>query len=303
MSWSYQSYWEKAKQYCARASAEGRDKPLYAFWSSLTLEFLARATLANVHPAFLADPKDNGLYNLLYAFELSKDPKKSPRSIGAKAVFERCSIIHPSKFTKEDVEFSAAMAEQRNSELHSGEKAFEKWPNQIWLAKYYRVCSIHLSIQGKGLSDLFDKDEAEGAQKMIDGMEEKWKTEAQKAIAKAKAYFETLPEQEREELRSIQTVDFHRWLDFVWCPACGISAMLWGEPVHFSEARLENDMITWDVSVLPTNFECTSCKLKLAGYGLLYAAGLGGQFSIKQKEDPVAYYSPEEDRSEPPEYD
>lgn len=301
MSWSYEAYWKKAKQFYVRASVEGRDKPMYGFWSSLSLEFLARATLARIHPALLADTKDNAAENLLYAFNLLGTLKKPPKSIGVSSVFSRCTAIYPDKFTKEDEIFCVTMADRRNSELHSGDNAFEKWPNRLWLARYYRVCSIHLSIQDKGLADLFDEDEANGAKQMIDGLDEKWRAAAEREIGIAKDRFEKLSEEEKTDRRLTQDVEFHAWLEFVSCPACGINAMLWGEPVHIGESKLQDDMISWDISVLPTQFKCTSCGLELAGHGLLHAAKLGGQFSITKKEDPLAYYAPDEGRE--PDYD
>lgn len=292
MSWSYQSLWEKAKRYSAHANGVGHDQPLYAFWSSLVLEFLARATLANLNPVLLADcSKDGGLENLLYAIGSPKNPTKSPKSVGIWFVYERCQYIYPDKFSKEDVSFCKLMTEQRNSELHSGEKAFEKWPNNVWLARYYRACSNLLLIQGKAMADLFDKDEAVAAQKMIDGMEEKFKGEAERAIATAKTYFEALSEEKKAELRSLQEVGLHNHPESVPCPACGIPAMRWGDTVHLSKDRLKENMIAWDVSILPSKFECNSCKLKLDGYGLLDAAGIGGQFSFTEEVDPMEYYS------------
>jgi hypothetical protein len=292
MNWSYESYWKKANEYYVRANAEGRDKPMYGFWSSLTLEFLARATIAKIHPALLADTKDEAGENLLYAFGLLNAPKKIPKSIAASSVFSRCSLIYPDKLTGEDEAFCRAMAERRNSELHSGERAFEKWPNHTWLATYYRVCSIHLSIQDKDLSDLFDGAEVDGAKQMIEGLDKKWKAEADRAIGIAKSKFDKLSEEEKEDLRTVQDAEFHEWLKFLPCPACGISAMLWGQPVHFAESKLHDDMIKWDISVLPTSFKCTSCGLELVGHGLLHAAQLGGQFSMTKAMDPLAYYAP-----------
>jgi len=92
---------------------------MYGFWSSLALEFLARATLAKIHRALLADAKDNASEDLLFAFN-SRTPQKSPKSIVASLVFRRCRAIYQEKSTKEDEDFCVAMAERRNSELHTG---------------------------------------------------------------------------------------------------------------------------------------------------------------------------------------
>ena len=96
MIWSYDSLWQKTKTYVDRALAQERESDEFALWSALTLEFLARATLARVHPALLADPRTGA--NLLHVFGYGT--LDSPKSIMAKTVFERCRVIVP-EFTKQ----------------------------------------------------------------------------------------------------------------------------------------------------------------------------------------------------------
>ncbi len=59
--WSHDGLWAKAVIYAQRATDEDRDGPLFPLWATLALEFVARACLAKVHPALLADPREGGI--------------------------------------------------------------------------------------------------------------------------------------------------------------------------------------------------------------------------------------------------
>src|SRR5438270_3125806 len=123
--WSYETLWQKAKLYARLALAEeDRDSAKFALLSTLALEFVARSTLARVHPALLADPREPE--NLLYAFGYRTD--KSPKSIPAKALFARCEVVVP-EFTAAERTFAMTLMERRNEELHSGSAAFHGVPS------------------------------------------------------------------------------------------------------------------------------------------------------------------------------
>jgi hypothetical protein len=50
--WSYDALWEKAKSYADRAFEEERESEFFAFWLTLALEFVGRATLARSTMSF-----------------------------------------------------------------------------------------------------------------------------------------------------------------------------------------------------------------------------------------------------------
>jgi hypothetical protein len=292
MVWSYDSLWQKSKIFADRAHAEGRDTPLYAFWSSLALELLGRAALATIHPALLADPSDKAGDNVLYAFSVGNIT--NPRSIMMKTVFSRCRRIFPC-FTEEDEKFCCLMAERRNAELHTGEPVFYDWPTSLWLAKYYRAVHTLLAAQKKGLEDFFAADEADGAQKMIDSLEEKWLSQAKKELAAAKAAFERLSSEEQTKRRRVLHLTAHVRVKRIDCPSCGDHASIWGGLVESGDTRIEDDEIVWDEVVLPTDFECLCCGLRLNKHGLLHALGLGGQYTVQERQDPSEYYAVDND--------
>lgn len=199
MIWDYDSLWQKAKQYIDRAYEEDRESDLFAFWASLALEFIARATLAKVHPALLADPTDKN--SLLFAFGYETTNK--PKSISITTVYIRCMTIAPD-FTQEMADACTTISERRNSELHSGELAFDGMPTSLWLAQFYKASAILLASQGKTLSDLLPgNEEVKAAQQMIDGLDTKYRNEADKLIGQARKSFEQLSPDEQSTRREI----------------------------------------------------------------------------------------------------
>src|SRR5690348_11746863 len=89
MDWASEALYNKAKVFAERAHDQPIDSALFAFWMSLTIEMLARAALAKIHPALLADPREPE--NIQYVFGIT--PKTPPKSIHAKTVFARCSVF------------------------------------------------------------------------------------------------------------------------------------------------------------------------------------------------------------------
>ena len=76
----------------------------------------------------------------------------APKSVPAKTVFTRCKDIVP-LFTGRQEKLCMSLVERRNSELHSGELAFEQFGTASWLADYFATCKILVNFQGKTLEE------------------------------------------------------------------------------------------------------------------------------------------------------
>jgi|SRR6266566_4520869 len=290
MSWSYDSLWQKTKLYVQRALEAEREGPLFPFWAILALELLGRATLAKVHPALLADPQQGE--NILHAFGYGA--AKNPKSVPAKTVFLRCKEIVPN-FTEQDFKICMGMIERRNEELHAGAPAFEDLPTQLWLADYFRLCQLLLSFQELTLVDLFGQEEASAAEEMIQAAEEQAIKKANQAIEEAKKQFLLLSDEEQQDEKKfggdLANLRRDSLGKLVECPACAAQAVVSGKQIRANEPELVDDMIVREVIALPTKLDCYSCKLTLRGYGELHAAGLGGQYAVKESYEPLQYYS------------
>lgn len=162
-----QALYTKALRYIQNMDDYDSDEWEYALWSSLALEFLARAALANVSPALLAEADKNGS-NLYFALGFTPfEERFSPKSISISEVFKRLSAILP-EFTKEHESFGVVHTGKRNAELHTGELAFEGVKGSTWQPRFYQTCQMLLTSMSIPLDEFLGEEEAEVARKLIE---------------------------------------------------------------------------------------------------------------------------------------
>mgnify|MGYP003334415439 CR=1 FL=1 len=145
--WNYDLLWAKAVLYMGRALEMPRDSELFPFWSSLALEFVARASLAYLSPTLLAEAGDQDGRHLLHA--LGIEPKVKgyvPKSIQISDVLARCKQIVPA-FTEDMETFSRGFFNKRNEELHSGATPFSSLPNHSWLPRFTKRRSFYYATK------------------------------------------------------------------------------------------------------------------------------------------------------------
>jgi hypothetical protein len=296
----------KAERYVQHMSSLDSDDWEYALWSSLALELLARAALANVSPALLAEA-DKSWSSLYHALGFTPvEEKFSPKSIAISEVFKRLSAILPD-FAKEHESFGIQHTGRRNSELHSGEPTFDGIKGSTWQPRFYQTCDILLASMGMTLKDFVGEDEADVAQKLIAAAADDSAKAVNGEVEAHKKVWLAKPEQERATLGAQAAVwatrqSGHR----VECPSCGSRALLTGEPVSGPSQRLSDGEITETQEYLPNQFECIACGLKIAGLSRLAVVGLSDRYKKTQIYDAAEYYAPEdqwagyeEDNNEP----
>lgn len=292
MYWDQDGLWQKAKAYFATSCEAPRDSPTFALFHSLALEFLARSALASVHPTLLADPRGDD--SILYAAGYTK--AKSPTSIPVKTAFTRCEALIPG-FSSDDAKLCMLLLlDHRNRELHTSEPAFEALDVGSWLARSYRACSVLSAFQGKTLEDLLGKQEGDAAEEMIAAAAADVMTVTMEAIAERRAAFEALSAIEKESKVSKGRIIPQLAMPGFWkvreCPGCSNEGRLAGKPISYAPPSFdeENSIAIRDVAVLPQEFSCGICGLKLSGHSALHVSGLGGQFSVQESWNPVADY-------------
>lgn len=299
MDWNSETLLSKAHLYAERANAEAIDSALFGLWMSLSMEFLARAALAQVHPVLLADPRDEG--NIHYAFGIN--PKANPRSVQAKTVFARCSIFVPG-FTDQMSAHCLILADRRNKELHTGNAAFEGHDNSAWLPQTYAVLEVLLAHLKTDFDAFLGTEYAQVAKSMLKDRTQHIKTEVHNAIAAASKKFAAFSGNDRasritkgQELAATLAKQ-SALRQICKCPSCGFNAVIGGEalsrgPVKICEA---DATISREVRVLPNSLACPTCALKLEGYQQLLQAQLGNVFVQSEEEDPIAFFGiiPEE---------
>jgi len=288
---SRDALWQKAKLYASRANAAAPGDPTFGLWATLALEFLARSTVAYVHPVLVADPGEQ--QHLLYAFGYRSD--RAPRSIPAKAVFARCEAMIPA-FTDAERRFSMGLIERRNAELHSGEPAFHDHPSSDWLAEYYRVCDILLTFQHRALGHLIGGDAAKTARRLIKATESNVRGAVLADIAQRQAEFLAADADAQKVLRregglrARANVLGRGLAQRIRCPSCNSFAAVWGQRVRSGEPIAEEDTVVIRTVALPTRFACYACDLRLSGHPRLHFAGIGDQFTVDEYTEPSEFY-------------
>jgi hypothetical protein len=288
MSWTAEDLWQKAKLYATHAQKEDRGGQLFPLWCTFALEFLARAALARVSPALLADHRNPE--NIMYAFGLAA----TGHSLPAATVFRRCQRVVPN-FTESEEKQCMALMDRRNEELHSGAPAFLEFPTRQWLAHYYRNCSLLCSFVDRSLADLFGTDEADAAEEMIRALDERIAASLQEALRNAAAFCAGLSEGERatRAAQVLQELDRTHIPNrkTVQCPACGQTAFLTGKTIHEGRPEAVDENIRTEDVVLPTQLQCLNCGLALISHADVHAAGFGGQYSVEVYYDAVEFFN------------
>jgi len=260
---------------------------------SLSLELLARAALAQIHPALLADPKEPD--NIQYAFGII--PKNLPKSIQAKALFARCSVFIEG-FTDKMSGHCLIMADRRNSELHSGAAAFEGIDNSKWLPSTYEVVDVLLKHLRRDFTDFLGDEHGRVAVEALRDRRETIKKEVQEKLAAARKFYAEQSSEWKAERSANATpamdafIKANRLMRSYTCPACENKAVVSGETVGRGPVRIDETAgtIKREVRVLPNLFRCPFCKLHLSGFQELNEAGVGAIYMIEEQEDPIEFF-------------
>lgn len=293
MSWERDPLWAKSRLFLERALEYPRDDAQFGLWCTLALELLARAAVASVSPALLAEP-DQSQKNLLHALGKG-DPRSGVRSISVTQTVKLCQHLFEG-FAADHTTTTLALINRRNEELHTGAAGFEGYPTQHWIAGFYRCCFQLTSVLGESMDALFGAEEAAVADDVLKEVEQEIATKVREAIKSHRGVFERRTETERTELsakaKTGATRLSHARHHAVTCPACGSPATVQGET--FGPARVTHDDDDREVVVkqaaVPRTFACVACDLKLASYPELSAAGVGGQYTRTSTYSPEEYF-------------
>lgn len=295
-TWNADALFAKAQRYVEHMAKEDSKSWEHALWSSLALEFLARAALSNVSPALLADCGERNWSSLFHALGFTpREAKFSPRSIAMTDVIKRLSDIIPD-FDKEVESFCVIHNGRRNGELHSGETPFDGVPGSNWHPSFYKASKVLLSSMGMVLDDFVGADEAATAEKLISAAADEKAKAVRGDVEAHKKVWLAKDDDERKKLAEASATWATRQAGHrVKCPACESQALVIGEAISVPTQKLENDTIIETQDYLPSQFECIACGLKILGLSRLNAVGLGDRYTKTQKYDAAEYYAPEDE--------
>ena len=292
-AWSKDALLAKAQRYAQEMFTNSRDDWRFGLASTFVLEFLARAALANISPALLADSKSWN--NLYYALGHTPNAAKFiPKSIDITEVFGRLRDSIPT-FTTELEGFAAQHINRRNEELHTGSTPFDGLSTN-WLARFYETAIVLLSCMEEKLDLLVGKEESEVAAQLIAASKDESAKAVAKAVAAHKTVWESTDAEEQKKLTHQASVWATRQTGHrVPCPACDNVALVAGSPISEPIRKLDGDLIIEAQEYLPSRFECIACRLKIAGLSQLNACGLGSTYKSTSTYDAAVYYAPEDE--------
>ncbi len=283
MAWDSESLWAKACLFIERAFAQQDDDEQFGLWAALSLELLARSSLASVSPALLAEP-DKEHSNLLHA--LGRLPSRNPRSIGVTSALQIAKKLFEG-ISDADVTLGVALVNKRNEELHSGAAAFEDYPTDKWLVGFHRLCDALCKAQNRSLSDYYGDEEAQRAEEMIQAAGEQTKSRVMGRIASHKNVF--AEKSAEEKVAAVATAE-RSARELGWrgcrestCPACGSKASISGEAYGKESVSLNEGEVTIRQPMIPRELKCQACELHLRDVGELDAAGLGGRYTSSSR--------------------
>ena len=285
---SEEAFINKARLYVGQMNEQPPDSWQQGLWAALSLELLARATLAHTSPTLLV--RANKWENQLVA--LGKlDKPLGPMAIPTGEVLQRLRVLVPE--LKGDV-FNAIqqIIHLRNSELHSGEPALAlEYGDQSLHNKFYFACGKLLESMGREISDLFPNPQA--IELAIKSVQDATAKSVLGEIDSFEVKWLQKPKDEQERLVTEAT----EWASpskghVVYCPSCNSRSLLQGDEI--TPVRTEIDADTNEIIVrqtmLPTSFECIACGLKIRGYSRLLTCKLGSHFTKTTVQSASKYF-------------
>jgi len=289
--WESSKFLSKAVVYGGYSKGVDRSTPLYGFWSALSLELLARAALAKIHPVLLADPQDGK--NILYVFGVAI-PKGEPMSIPAKSVYTRClSLI--SEYDEKALQHCLFMARARNTEVHSGDSGFEQMTHNRWQPEHYRVIKTLCDFLQEDLEGFFDLKEASAIEDVLAASSKEIEGVAKGKVKTNTAWFKGLPETERDELgaaaiEAAKTILGPHVFDKEHkCAACSSIGLLSGDRDVGRNVKLDDGNLIETITVMSARFCCGACRLDLNREELI-AVGMSPTFTHERWVDPVEHF-------------
>lgn len=287
--WSKESLFAKAQLYAESMNEHEDVNWQFGLWSAFTLEILIRASVAHISPVLLADGKDwnNTLYGL---GQSPSKPKFLPKSASTSELIVRLEELC-SDFTREHSNFCAAHLGRRNSEVHTGNLAFEDLESSSWLPMFYAVCQVLTKMAGESLDTLFGKEVAKRAHEDIAALKDDASKSVREAINAHKTVWNQKTDAEKElATKQAAAAALRHYGHRVDCPSCNSVALLQGKATGEAKRTVDDDGVVERQVMKPESFHCVACGLKILGYSKLLAAGLGNTYISTSRYDAMEYF-------------
>lgn len=281
----------KSKLYVEKAFELEKKDVFFGLWIAMSLELLARAAISNINPILLLEQDKDS--KVLLAFLKLKGSSKDIKSINISNVFRLCKDLIKN-FDDEKFTTSIALLNVRNQEIHSALASFNDYPYTTWLAQYYEIIDCLCNAMEKSLEDYLGIQESNIARQKLSDIATSQKSQVIGLIRSYNNVFSQLNEDEqleasnkaREITLTLVTQGHHK----VSCPACNSDATVTGVSFGQTKTIIDECQVEEKTEIIPNNFSCNACRLKLSGNNNLNIAGIGEHFYSTRYLTPAEYY-------------
>lgn len=304
MAITHEALLAKSKVHAKRsieAKSQGQETECQ-LWAATSLELLAKAHLAGIHPSLVVEVEKGNLNTLLEANGISTGTPV--RTIGAAEAYAR--LKHTvANFTTPVFAECKKLADRRNAELHSGDAACAAVPYDSWEGDFWNAADLVLASMDMDLREWLGAD-AKAPKEFLRAHRAAEKKLAVKRVKQHAEQFGATPEGKlgRDKFASlvertrgaIPNMSAFRYLySKYWhqkCPSCGTWGFAagdeeWEQPAE-DQSSADHGYQIVERSYSPSEFQCPMCGLSLVGDTAVHAAGIVDSH-ITETEEEIQY--------------
>ena len=290
---------KKSSDYIKRALESKKADDISMCWllSSIALELLGKAALADRHPFLVANPRGAEGYEAIFV-AAGTGIEADVRTITAKMAYKKLEEIVPS-FDQEIMNFCNDVAVRRNAELHSGESPFENMCSDDWKERYWEACGTILEHIGSSSERWLAADEISISPIFFEEMDIFATSRVAIKVDEARVNYESRKGVDQEPLSDgrnfgLQSASrrFKEKYDEIWdctCPSCVSKGLVAGNQTDDLEAEETRYSVQGLDELVRRNFIaeefiCPSCGLELSsGEEVYYATKSGYHYEKYEK--------------------
>lgn len=286
-----EGFWNKARLFVNRATepTEYRTTDESRLWASLSLEQAAKWALADISPALVVDPVNDGGSQLLHALNLKETSR--PVTAQANTVFRRCGeILKPF-----DEKAAMKIAADRNDYLHGAGIDIVMRPDESWWPRYWSLMHILLTSRQRRFEDLVDQkrvtlieDELKRDKRRIETEYATLKSAAETRLRRMQSGAISAIEVERFGRQS-PGMPFFRYMASAPCPVCHAFGSVGSDDEVERKVIWETEDPIVEISFYPDFFYCNNCYFTLEKFELIEVSPLHEKFLTEDEPGPYDF--------------
>jgi hypothetical protein len=166
------------------------------------------------------------------------------------------------------------------------------------MPKVYSFIVKVTEFSNQNLDTLLGNEDAKSAKNIANAMMKDRSKRVQDLIRICKERFFALSDSQQSELRANAQTEIMsvvlktgHHIMYIKCPACSQSGQLLATPVGRSAAFLRGSELVQEVRVIPFQYSCKCCELKISGLDELMAAGFSHEYCSIDEVDPLEHFN------------